>query len=60
MQLSDMASWTFDTVSVDGYGAIKPSYAIGIDMDPVWVMIPDYDTVSEAKERLSNILNGTE
>ena len=53
MQLSDMASWTMETVSVDGYGSMESSYAIGKDLDPVWVMIPDYSTVDKAKEALS-------
>ncbi|MBP0986410.1 MAG: LCP family protein, partial [Oscillospiraceae bacterium] len=41
MQLSDMASWTLETVSVDGTGSYENSYAIGRDSDPVWVMIPN-------------------
>lgn len=58
MQLSDMASWTFESVSVDGYGAFKPSYAIGVELDPVWVMMPDYNTVSEVKERIKVFMSG--
>ena len=56
MQLSDMASWTVETISVDGYGAYMPSYAIGSDTDPVWVMMPYYDSVMEAQNALYQFL----
>ena len=56
MQLSDMASWTVDSKSVDGYGSMEHSYAIGMSLDTVWVMIPYYDSVNEAKEALKEFM----
>ena len=57
MQLTDMASWTVETVSVDGTADYKPSYVIGKNSE-VWVMIPDYDTVNNAKEALKAFMAG--
>ena len=56
MQLSDMASWTMETISIDGYGSYETSYAIGNDAYPVWVMIPYENDVNNAKSALDAFL----
>jgi LCP family protein required for cell wall assembly len=55
MQLTDMASWDITTTSVDGAGANMPTYSFGSQR--LYVMIPDEDTVSAAKEEINNILS---
>ena len=54
MQLSDMASWTVEGISVDGWGAIKPCYTAG--NTELWVMIPDTSTVQAAKDKIAEFL----
>ncbi len=54
MQLADMASWSFESYSVDGYGAFAPCYVWG--EGELYVMKPDYDTVKEAREKLSEFM----
>lgn len=55
MQLSDMASWTFESYAVDGYGIHAGSYALG--GTEVYMMMPYYDTVNEAREKISEFMN---
>lgn len=50
MQLDDMASWDFDSMSVDGSGAKRSTYSVS---SYVYVMIPDQTTVDAAKAALS-------
>jgi anionic cell wall polymer biosynthesis LytR-Cps2A-Psr (LCP) family protein len=54
MQLSDMASWTVEGISVDGWGAVRPCYTAG-DTE-LWVMIPDTATVNAAKDKIKEFL----
>ena len=55
MQISDMASWSFETISVDGYGSSEPCYAMSGEV--LYTMIPYDDTVEEAKKRIHEFMN---
>lgn len=48
-QLSDGASWTVNSYSVDGTGDTQVPYSMS---SPVYVMVPDMTTVEHAKELL--------
>ena len=54
MQLNDMSSWTFKTVSVDGSGTSRPSYASGGEV--LYVMIPNMKTVEAAKAEIEAVM----
>lgn len=56
MQLSDMASWSFETYAVDGYGIHAGSYALG--GQEVYMMMPYYDTVNEARQKIREFMAG--
>lgn len=53
-QLEDGASWEIESYSVDGTGARTSTYSMN---QSLYVMIPDEDTVAEAKEKLAAIGN---
>lgn len=56
MQISDMASWTVETYSVDGSGAMLPTYSIpSMNLS---VMQPDMNTVAVAREKIKAVLLG--
>ena len=55
MQISDMSSWSFETLSVDGYGSSYPCYAMGGEY--LYTMIPYDDTVDAAKTALSEFMS---
>ena len=54
MQLSDMASWSIEMYAVDGEDYYAPSYALG--GREVYVVRPDYDTVEEAKQKITELM----
>lgn len=56
MQLTDMASWSMTSVSVDGTGASKTTYTV--PQKKAYVMIPDETTVQNAKEQIEAVLSG--
>ncbi|MCD8027334.1 MAG: LCP family protein [Erysipelotrichaceae bacterium] len=49
MQLDDMASWSIETISVDGTGDTLNSPIYGSNL---YMMIPDDNTVATAKEKI--------
>lgn len=49
-----MKGWKIESISVDGKGAMLPTYSMG--SQPLSVMIPDQTTVDAAKENI--ILEG--
>lgn len=49
MQISDMSSWSIETISVDGTGATLYSPIYGSQL---YMMIPDDNTVQTAKEKI--------
>ena len=55
MQISDMASWSIESISVDGYGTYASCYAMGGEM--LYVMNPDYDTVNAAQNALLSFMS---
>lgn len=55
MQISDMASWSIESISVDGYGSSSPCYAMGGEM--LYTMIPYYDTVETAKDAIIDLIS---
>jgi len=51
MQLEKMSGWDIESISVDGTGSSKYTYTY--NERPLYVMIPDEDTVREAQKALS-------
>ena len=56
MQLTDMASWSIESKSVDGYTGPMPSYAMG--GQELSSVIPYYDTVYAAADALHEFMEG--
>ena len=54
MELSDMASWSVESYSVDGYGDYDFCSAMGSDL---YVVKPYYDTVYEAQARIKEFMS---
>ena len=48
-----MASWSVESVAVDGYGAFRDCLALGQE---AYVMIPYNDTVQTAKDMIREFL----
>ena len=57
MQLNDMSAWNIRSISVNGTGTSMPSYASGGEI--LYVMIPDMNTVEQAKKEIEAVLNKT-
>jgi len=51
MQLSDMSGWDIQSLSVDGRGSSMYTYSY--PSQPLYVMIPDEETLNEAKTALA-------
>ena len=56
MQLNDMSSWDIQTYSLDGSGASRSTYSYG--STPLYVMIPDQSTVTQAKTYIDAMESG--
>ena len=56
MQIKDMAEWDIRSYSVTGKGDYDITYTIS-DRE-VYVMVPDMNTVNEAKQLIENTLAG--
>lgn len=56
MQLSDMREWDIETCSLDGAGSTEAVYSIPGAY--AYVMIPDQETVDEAKRKINEVING--
>ncbi len=56
MQLSDMRGWDIETYSLDGSGSTEAVYSIPGAY--AYVMIPDQETVDEAKRKINEVING--
>lgn len=56
LQLNTMKGLKIESISVDGKGAMLPTYSMG--SQPLSVMIPDQTTVDTAKEKINIILEG--
>lgn len=53
-QVNNMKSWKVTMTSIDGTGASKTTYSAGSQL--LYVMIPNEQTVSAAKQQISNII----
>lgn len=58
MQLDDMRKWDIESISVDGKGSYGYTYTY--PRQSLWIMLPDYDTVDEAKLKLNHFINQVE
>ena len=57
MQLADMRGWEIDSCSLDGYGSTEAVYSIPGAY--AYVMIPEQESIDEAKVKISEVINGT-
>jgi LCP family protein required for cell wall assembly len=53
-QLDDMKRWQVTSIDVDGTGATSPTYSMG--SMPLYVMIPNQQTVDTAKQQIADTL----
>ena len=53
-QLASLHSWEIEKISVDGTGAMLPTYSMGAQN--LYVMIPDQSTVDTAKAKIAEYL----
>jgi LCP family protein required for cell wall assembly len=56
-RLEDGRAWQVESISVDGTGAMEPTYSMGSMR--LYVMIPDQATIDAAKARIDQTLAGT-
>ena len=54
-ELSNLTSWTVESISLDGEGAMLPTYSMGEDL-PLYVMIPNEETANNAKAKIKEYL----
>ena len=54
MQINDMSPWDIETNNVVGTGTMKTTYTY--KSTPLYVMIPDYDSVEAAKEKIRQVM----
>lgn len=57
-QLASLHPWTIEKISVDGTGAMLPTYSMGAQN--LYVMIPDQSTVDAAKAKIQEYLSVSE
>ena len=53
-QLNNMSSWTIKTNALTGTGASRTTYSLGSSY--AYVMIPDSDSIDEAKQEIKDIM----
>ena len=53
-ELSDLKKWNVESISLDGEGAMLPTYSMG-DIN-LYVMIPDENTINNAKNKIDEYL----
>ena len=56
-QASTKTEWKIENISVDGTGDMLPTYSMGANL-PLYVMIPNEETVTQAKVRIAEVMNG--
>ena len=54
-ELTNLSSWKVESISLDGEGAMLPTYSMGEDL-PLYVMIPNEETVNNAKNKIKEYL----
>lgn len=55
MQMNTMKNWEIEQFSVNGSGSTQPTYSMG--SQPLYVMIPDQNTVNEAITKIQDTLS---
>ena len=53
-QLSELRSWKIESISLDGSGAMLPTYSMG--SQPLYVMLPNAKTITDAKQKIATYL----
>ena len=53
-QLSELRNWQVESISLDGTGAMEPTYSMGSQR--LYVMIPDQSTIDYAKVKINEYL----
>jgi len=56
-QIADMQKWSIESISVDGTDSANYTYSYGTSMQ-LYVMNPDYNTVTIASNKIKEYLNG--
>ena len=54
-QLSELRGWKIESISLDGTGAMLPTYSMGAQ--PLYVMQPDMKTVHKAQKKINEYLS---
>ena len=54
-QLSELKSWQVESISLDGNGAMLPTYSMG--RQKLYVMLPNQATIDAAKAKITDYLN---
>lgn len=57
-QLDKNIDWNIESINLDGRGSMMPTYSMG--SRNLYVMIPDENTISDAKEKIDDVLNSKE
>lgn len=55
-QLDTLGSWNVESIAVDGTGAMSSTYSMGAQ--PLYVMVPDEQTVALARQKIAETLGG--
>lgn len=58
-QLDKMPSWTVESTAVTGTNSMDYTYSMGTNYK-LYVMIPDYNSIETAKQKINEVLNETE
>ena len=53
-QLNTMRKWKVESISLDGYGAMEPTYSMGAQR--LYVMVPDETTIYNARKKIAEYL----
>lgn len=56
LQLQEQPKWKVESIAIDGVGAMLPTYSMGVNL-PLYVMIPDETTITNAKTKIDDYLN---
>lgn len=56
-QINDMAKWTVTSISLEGYDASRYTYSYS--GAPLYVMIPDEQSIIDAQQKIQEITEGT-
>lgn len=54
-ELNDLKNYHIESTQVDGYGSMGKTYSY--PYEDLWIMIPDENTINDAKDKITKILN---